>query len=395
MVSEQRVTAAAVAATLAADPADLPALVQQLRSGSEEQRRQALTLMIVLVGKHDAQMVNAALEARAVPALVGCLRSRSAVVQKGAAMVLQPLGDRPAGAQQALAAGAVPLLLGILRSGEDVVGEEGACALGRLAASSADCWRAFTAGGGLPLLLSRLRSSSSEGLTEKAAWALRVWAESPKRCPHLEAAGAIPAVVGIVRRGGASSSADLRKAAYQAAAALQNMVACHAASVPCMVASEAVPALVGLMRHAGSEEAEVAAIVLGSIVEHWPEGSHTATLLGQAAPALVPQLRHSSLAVQKAAAQGLATASRLGAATGMLEAGAVPVLLALCLSQDVHLQAAAASTIGNLAAAAPDRCVSAAPKLMPLLVRLLGSSRSINAPTAATRALGNPPPDLQ
>lgn len=374
---------------MAAEPANLPALVQRLRSGSEEQRRDALAMLGVAVGRNDAATVDAAVAAEAVPAVVRCLRSGDPSMKAGAAMVLQPLGGRPAGAQQALAAGAVPLLLGMLGSRTDSVAQEGACTLGRLAASSRGCWQAFMAGGGLPLLVSRLRRSSSESLQEKTAWAVRVLSESAERCPDLEAAGAIPAAVGVVRSGSASRSAMLRKAAFQAAAALQNMAATYPSSVPAMVASEAVPALAGLLRHNDSEGAEAAALALGRIVEYWPPRASTAALRAQAVPALLAQLRHSSLPAQEAAARGLATAAWLGAAADMVEAGAVPVLLAMCLSRDAMLQAHAASTIRNLAAAEPDRCASVAPQIMPVLVRLLGSSLSINAQSAAARAMGN------
>lgn len=156
-----------------------------------------------------------------------------------------------------------------------------------------------------------------------------------------------------------------------------------------MVASGAVPALLHLLHHGGSEEAEAAALALSRIVQHWPTGSHTALLHTQAVLALITQLQHSSMSVQTAAAWALATAATLGAAADIVDAGAVPVLPVLCMSRDSALQAEAACAIGNLAAVEPDGCASAAAQLMPLLVRLLGSGRSINARSDAARALGN------
>lgn len=108
-----RSTAHPRSAAMAAGSADLPGLVQSLRSGRKTAQVQAAhALLALMAGDAGPPVQHAIAEAGALPALVPLLRSSSEAVQTAATNALRELTRRQSGICQAfMAAGGLPPLL--------------------------------------------------------------------------------------------------------------------------------------------------------------------------------------------------------------------------------------------------------------------------------------------
>ena len=187
--------------------ADVPALVRGLRSSRRtEQRRAALAIgQLSRGGAASGAAGDALIAAGCVPPLLHMLGSGSAALQVPAAGALQFLTTRGSQAKHTIAPG-IPAFVALLGSEDGNAARCAATAVGNLACDSPERCAAIVAAGGHAALL-RVSASSDAYARQLACVAIFNLALNEGTRAPVIAAGAFPALVGVLQRPASSASA--------------------------------------------------------------------------------------------------------------------------------------------------------------------------------------------
>lgn len=180
-----------------ASPADIPVLVQRLRSSSRVAQLQAVKQLGELASGTDS--CQAVVAAGGVPPLVGLLSASSTAVCKGAVGLLLGLMDQdPHAWEAAAAAEAMSALVATLQCGSSISQAAAAMVLSMMARQHSDSKAAIAAAGAIGPLVQLLHSG--QGLAQRAVTDTLFWLANRRQpcSAAIAAAGAIPTLVQLI-----------------------------------------------------------------------------------------------------------------------------------------------------------------------------------------------------
>lgn len=218
-----------------------------------------------------------------IPALVRRLRSGSKAAQAEAAIALAGFSEDAAHCPALVAAGAMPAAVRLLRKGGNADGEQAALiVIGNLACDSRDCAAAAAAAGAPPLMIERVKRSGRAEVQRSAVLALGNVALCEPGRQAVLAAGGVAVLLQALQRGGAPLWVPV-------ASALTSLLR---GDVPAADLRAAVPALLRLLRCPDIKAQEEAAGALSNAALLGDEARAGLAAMG-AVPALLGQLSGS------------------------------------------------------------------------------------------------------